>query len=92
MLIKIINSRDEIPNISPNEKCTHFTFRPSEKDIFKLLSCCPKVELIQIPKSYMRAVSQSIRVFLEMQGIRLEEGDVWGHRTDRNEYYEKKEA
>jgi ribosome-binding protein aMBF1 (putative translation factor) len=26
-------------------------------------------------------------MFLEMEGIRLIEGDVWGHRKDINEYY-----
>ena len=26
-------------------------------------------------------------MFLEMQGIGLLEGDVWGHRTDIAEYY-----
>jgi len=29
-------------------------------------------------------------MFLEMQGIKLLEGDVWGHRKDINEYYEIK--
>jgi len=29
-------------------------------------------------------------MFLEMQGIALLEGDVWGHRKDINEYYEIK--
>jgi hypothetical protein len=29
-------------------------------------------------------------MFLEMQGIALLEGDVWGHRTDIAEYYEIK--
>jgi hypothetical protein len=26
-------------------------------------------------------------MFLEMQNIKLIEGDVWGHRKDINEYY-----
>ncbi|AKB85634.1 hypothetical protein MCMEM_1581 [Methanococcoides methylutens MM1] len=45
------------------------------------------MEVIQIPTSYRRTVSKSIEMFLDMQGIRLVEGDVWGHRKDINEYY-----
>ena len=32
-------------------------------------------------------MSNAIQVFLDMQGIELLEGDVWGHRKDINEYY-----
>ncbi len=35
----------------------------------------------------MATVSKSIEMFLEMQRIQLLEGDVWGNRTDINEYY-----
>jgi hypothetical protein len=35
----------------------------------------------------MATVSNSIKMFLEMQRIQLIEGDVWGHRKDINEYY-----
>jgi len=62
-------------------------FRPSNKDIFGLVETCPKIEVIQLPKSYMATVSKSIEMFLEMQRIQLLEGDVWGHRKDLNEYY-----
>ena len=62
-------------------------FRPSNKDIFGLIETCPKVEVIQLPKSYMCTVSKSILMFLGMQRIKLIEGDVWGHRKDINEYY-----
>ena len=37
------------------------------------------------------AISESTLMFLEMQGIELLEGDVWGHRSDVNEYYEIKQ-
>ncbi|AKB39860.1 hypothetical protein MSMAW_0869 [Methanosarcina mazei WWM610] len=52
-----------------------------------LAETCPKMEAIQLPKSYRRTVSKSIEMFLEMQKINLLEGDVWGHRKDINEYY-----
>ena len=32
-------------------------------------------------------MSNAIQVFLEMQGIELLEGDVWGHRKDLDEYF-----
>jgi hypothetical protein len=32
-------------------------------------------------------MSSAIRVFLDMQGIQLLGGDVWGHRKDINEYF-----
>jgi hypothetical protein len=53
-----------------------------------LVETCPKIEVIQLPKSYMATVSKSIEMFLEMQRIQLLEGDVWGHRKDINEYYD----
>ncbi|MCQ6962852.1 DUF1699 family protein [Methanolobus chelungpuianus] len=87
MKIRVVSSREEIPNLNPNEKVIHLAFRPSNKDIFSLVQTCPKVEVIQIPSSYRRTVSKSIEMFLEMQNIKLIEGDVWGHRKDINEYY-----
>lgn len=73
--------------MNPNEKIAHLAFRPSNKDIFMLVETCPKIEVIQLPKSYRRTVSRSMEMFLEMQKILLLEGDVWGHRKDINEYH-----
>jgi hypothetical protein len=87
MKIRVVSSREEIFTLNPNERIVHLAFRPSNKDIFGLVETCPKVEVIQLPKSYMRTVSKSIEMFLEMQRIQLIEGDVWGHRKDINEYY-----
>jgi len=87
MKIRIVSSREEIFTLNPNERVIHLTFRPSNKDIFALVETCPKIEVIQLPKSYRRTVSKSIEMFLEMQRIQLIEGDVWGHRKDINEYY-----
>ncbi len=88
MKIRVVSSREEIFALNPNERIVHIAFRPSNKDIFGLIETCPKVEVIQLPKSYMRTVSKSIQMFLEMQRIQLIEGDVWGHRKDINEYYD----
>ena len=87
MKIRVVSSRQEIPVLNPNEKVVHLAFRPSNKDVFVLAETCPKIEAIQLPKSYKRTVSKSIEMFLEMQKISLLEGDVWGHRKDINEYY-----
>jgi hypothetical protein len=43
--------------------------------------------MIQVPPSYNKTMSNAIQVFLDMQGIDLLEGDVWGHRKDLDEYY-----
>ncbi len=87
MKIRVVSSREEIFTLNPNERVVHMAFRPSNKDIFALVETCPKIEVIQLPKSYRRTVSKSIEMFLEMQRIQLIEGDVWGHRKDINEYY-----
>jgi hypothetical protein len=87
MKIRVVSSREEIFTLNPNERIVHLAFRPSNKDIFVLVETCPKIEVIQLPKSYIATVSKSIEMFLEMQKIQLIEGDVWGHRKDLNEYY-----
>jgi hypothetical protein len=87
MRIRVVSSRDEISTLNPGERLVHLAFRPSNKDIFELVETCPKIEVVQLPKSYRRIVSQSIEMFLEMQRVQLLEGDVWGHRKDINEYY-----
>jgi hypothetical protein len=87
MKIRVVSSREEIFTLNPNERIVHLAFRPSNKDIFGLVETCPKIEVIQLPKSYLATVSKSIEMFLEMQRIQLLEGDVWGHRKDINEYY-----
>ena len=87
MKIRVVSSREEILTLNSNERIVHLAFRPSNKDIFGLVETCPKIEVIQLPKSYMATVSKSMEMFLEMQRIQFLEGDVWGHRKDINEYY-----
>ena len=87
MKIRVVSSREEISTLNPNDRIVHMAFRPSNKDILALVEACPKIEVIQLPKSYRRTVSKSIEMFIGMQRIQLIEGDVWGHRKDINEYY-----
>ncbi len=87
MKIRVVSSREEIFTLNSNESVVHMAFRPSNQDILALVETCPKIEVIQLPKSYRCTVSKSIEIFLEMKRIQLIEGDVWGHRKDINEYY-----
>jgi len=89
MKIRVVSSKEEIPTIE-NEEIVHMAFRPANKDIFTLVQTCPGLKGIHIPTSYLKTISKSTLMFLEMQNIALLEGDVWGHRKDINEYYEIK--
>jgi len=92
MKIRIISSREEINSIRSNEKAVHLAFRASNVDFLNLLQKVPRLQMIQVPSSYMKTMSKAIGVFLEMQGIKLLEGDVWGHRKDLDEYFTVEDA
>jgi len=87
MRLRVISARTEIPNLNPNEKAVHLAFRASNVDFLNLMQRCPRLRMIQVPPSYRKTLSNAIQVFLEMQGIDMLEGDVWGHRKDLDEYY-----
>jgi len=87
MKIRVVSSKDEISELSQNERNVHLAFRPSNVDFLDLMRCCPRLRAIQVPPSYHKTLSKAIKLFLEMQGISLLEGDVWGHRKDIDEYY-----
>jgi hypothetical protein len=87
MRLRVISARDEIPNLNPNEKTVHLAFRASNVDFLNLMQKCPRLRMIQVPPSYKRTMSNAILVFLDMQGIELLEGDVWGHRKDLDVYF-----
>ena len=92
MRIRVVSSKEEINSLGSGEKIIHLAFRPSNKDIFSLVQSCPNVKAIHIPSSYIKTISHSTKMFLDMQGVALLEGDVWGHRKDINEYSEIKPA
>jgi hypothetical protein len=87
MKLRVVSQKTEIPNLNPNEKMVHLAFRASNVDFLNLMQRCPRLRTIQVPHSYHKTMSNAIEVFLEMQGIELLEGDVWGHRKDLDEYY-----
>ncbi len=92
MRIRVVSERSEIPNLNPNEKMIHLAFRASNVDFLNLMQRCPRLRAIQTPSSYKKTMSNAIGVFLEMQGIELLEGDVWGHRKDLDEYFTVEDA
>ena len=87
MKLRVVSQKTEIPNLNPNEKMVHMAFRASNVDFLNLMQRCPRLRTVQVPPSYMKTMSNAISVFLEMQGVDLLEGDVWGHRKDLDEYY-----
>ena len=62
-------------------------FRASNVDFLNLVQKAPRLQMVQVPTSYLKTMSNAIEVFLEIQGINLLEGDVWGHRKDLDEYF-----
>jgi hypothetical protein len=88
MKIRIVSSKEEINYLNQNEKIIHLAFRPSNKDIFALVQTCHNAKAIHLPGSYIKTISNSTKMFLQMQDVSLLEGDVWGHRKDINEYFE----
>ena len=62
-------------------------FRASNVDFLNLMQRCSRLRMIQVPPSYRKTMFNAIQMFLEMQGIELLEGDVWGHRKDLDEYF-----
>jgi hypothetical protein len=92
MRLRVVSERTEIPNLNPNEKMIHLAFRASNVDFLNLMQRCPRLRVIQTPSSYRKTMSNAIGVFLDMQGIELLEGDVWGHRKDLDEYFTVEDA
>jgi Protein of unknown function (DUF1699) len=92
MRLRVVSARSEIPNLNPNEKMIHLAFRASNVDYLNLMQRCPRLRLIQVPPSYKKTMSNAIDTFLDMQGIELLEGDVWGHRKDLDEYFTVEDA
>jgi hypothetical protein len=65
----------------------HIAFRLSSIDLIHLIKTCPRLQAVQLPPSYTKTLSKASRSILDMQGVNLIEGDVWGHRKDIDEYY-----
>ena len=92
MRLRVVSSKNEISNLNPNEKMIHLAFRASNVDFLGLMQRCPRLRIIQVPPSYKKTMSNVMQVFLDMQGVELLEGDVWGHRKDLDEYFTVEDA
>jgi hypothetical protein len=90
MKIRVVSSKEEITSLDPSDKYIHLAFRPSKTDILFLVQTCPDVKAIQVPPSYIRKISISNMMLIDMKGIALLEGNVWRNKKDVNEYYEIK--
>jgi len=87
MRLRVVSSKNEISELSANERMVHLAFRASNVDFLNLMKTCPRLRIVQVPPSYHKTMSNAIKLFLEMQGIELLEGDVWGHRKDIDDYF-----
>lgn len=88
VVFRIIGSEEDLKDIEGKEENVHFCFRPSEKNIFELVSKAPKLKRIQLPSSYQKTISNTTKTLLKMKGIKLVIGDIWGHRTDIDRFAE----
>jgi hypothetical protein len=87
MKLRVVSSKKEISDLSRNEQVVHLAFRASNMDVMGLVQSCPRLRAVQIPPSYHETMSKAAQQFLEIQGVELLRGDVWGHRKDIDEYY-----
>jgi hypothetical protein len=92
MRLRVISARNEISNLNPNEKFVHMAYRASNTDILNLMQRSPRLRMIQVPPSCHKTMSHAIQVFLDIQGVDVIEGDVWGHRKDLDEYFTVEDA
>ena len=73
----MLNSKEEIDRVN-NEEFVHLSFRPSSVDLLSIIKQCPKLQMIQIPSSYMKTISSDLSQLLKMNGIELLEGELKG--------------
>jgi hypothetical protein len=87
MKLRVVSSKKEISELNRNEQVVHLAFRASNMDVMGLVQTCPRLRAVQIPPSYHETMSKAAQQFLDIQGVQLLKGDVWGHRKDIDEYY-----
>ena len=86
MKIRVVNSRDEIAELDPRERVVHLAFPLPAVVLFELMKRCPRLKAIEVPPSRYAKLSKPTRCLLEVQGVKVFPGLVWGHRTDIDEY------
>ena len=87
MKIRVIGSKDEIAQLDPRERVVHLAVPITALVLLELIKRCPRLEAVQVPPSKFSKVSKPSRGLLEVQGVKIFPGLVWGHRTDMYAYY-----
>lgn len=87
MKIRVIGSKDEIAQLDPRERVVHLAVPITTLLLLELIKRCPRLEAVQVPPSKFSKVSKPSRGLLEVQGVKIFPGLVWGHRTDMYAYY-----
>ena len=87
MKLKVVSSRNEIQNLNPNERMIHVGFQANNSDYLDLIQKCPKTRIIQVPFTNYGSLSQSILMFMDIQGIKMLEGDVLDCEKDQTDYF-----
>lgn len=71
-----IRRRDDFENVKDTDECFYIGFRPSSKDLIKLIDSAPMLKVIYIPESYTKTLSQSMIMLLDMKNIQLIVGGI----------------
>ncbi len=82
----VISHRNEIDTLPSELKQVHFSFRPSMKDIMKLLEVCPNLNNVQFPPFVRGSISETVEDVFKMKKITLSEGMIY-EREDKNRFY-----
>jgi hypothetical protein len=92
MRLRVISTKNEIQNLNPNEEFAHVAFRASNTEILNMMQRSPRLRMIQVAPSYHKTMTIAVQAFLDIQGVELLQGDVWGHRKDLDEYLSVEDA
>ena len=87
MMIRIVNSKEEIAKLSPKERVVHLAFPHTTITLLELMKRCPRLKAIEVPPSLFPKLSKPSLCLPEGQGGKVFPGRIWGHRTDIDEYY-----
>lgn len=87
MKTRVIDAIDEIAKLDPRVRVVHLVVPPTALVLLELIKRCPRLEAVQVPPSKFHKVSKPSRRLLEVQGVKIFPGLVWGHRTDMYAYY-----
>lgn len=85
--IKIIQERGNMQNINKKDELVYLSFRPSVSDL-KILYEQSAVKIIQVRPSVYASLSPSFLWICDILKIKIAEGDIWGFRTDMQDWIE----